>query len=180
MTRKHRYLWQDVDRAADSIVAQLAQDEWCPEYVVGIGRGGLPLAVCVSHRLNRPMVSLDVSLRDSGSCESNLWLAEWAFGYNNPDETGITGARWDPKLRKKILIVDDINGAGATFSWIVRDWQSGCLPNETHAWDAVWHKTVRFAVMTNNSNSEFEVDYHWDEVDKSKEDVWLVYPWENG
>lgn len=177
---KHRYLWQDLDRAADCIVAQLAQDEWCPEHIVGIGRGGLPLAVTISHRLNRPMTSLDVSLRDGGETESNLWLAEWAFGYNYPEQTGISPSRWDPSLRKKMLIVDGINDSGATFQWIVQDWQSGCLPDEQYAWDAVWHKTVRFATMTNNVNSDFEVDYTWDELDKSENDVWLVYPWENG
>lgn len=176
--KKNYYSWTDVESAANSIVAQLAQDQWCPEKIVGVGRGGLPLAVILSYRLNRPMISLDVDLHNVGVSESNLWLSEEAFGYNRPEETGITGARWDLKLRKKILVVDNVNNVNSKFSWIVGDWQSSCLPGETSAWNSVWHQSVRFAAMTNNPNSEFETDYHWD--DKFDPDTQLIYPWENG
>lgn len=179
--KKRYYSWQDVESAANSIVAQLAQDEWCPEVIVGINRGGLPLAVMLSHRLNAKMYTVDIQLRNGKShdCESNLWLAEWAFGYNNPEETGITGTRWDPSLRKKILIVDDINDTGATFEWLINDWQSSCLPNEQYAWNTVWNNSTRFAVMTDNLSSKFhQVCYNWDEINKAEDDTWLVWPWE--
>ena len=45
---------------------------------------------------------------------------------------------------KNILIVDDINDTGATFNWIKKDWQSGCLP-DNEAWNNVWGNNVRFA-----------------------------------
>jgi hypothetical protein len=33
--------------------------------------------------------------------------------------------------------------------------------------------------MTQNWSSDFQdTDYYWDEVNKSEDDVWLVYPWE--
>ena len=180
--KKKYYTWQDVEHAADSIVAQLAKDEWCPEIIVGINRGGLPLAVLLSHKLDTRMYTLDIQLRNGkdNDCESNLWLAEWAFGYNYPEESGITGSRWDPKLRKKILIVDDINDTGATFEWLVKDWQSSCLPDEQYAWDAVWDNSTRFAVMTENHSSNFyKVRYNWDEVNKAEDDnAWPVWPWE--
>lgn len=79
---------------------------------------------------------------------------------------------------KNILIVDDINDTGATFDWITRDWPAGCLPQDPK-WDNVFGKNVRFAAMTENLSSDFElVKYHWDEVNKAEEDVWLVYPYE--
>lgn len=180
--KKKYYSWQDVECAANSIVAQLAQDQWCPEIIVGINRGGLPLAMLLSHRLNTRMYTLDIQLRDGADsdCESNLWLAEWAFGYNYPEESGIENSRWVPALRKRILIVDDINDTGATFNWLVNDWQSGCLPGEQYAWDAVWDNSTRFAAMTENLNSEFDkVRYCWDEVNKAEDNLWLVWPWEN-
>jgi hypoxanthine phosphoribosyltransferase len=84
----------------------------------------------------------------------------------------------DPKNKKNILVVDDINDTGATFNWIKQDWQSSCLPDDPN-WDTVWGQNVRFAVMTENLSSEFgEVNYHWQEVNKAEDDVWLVYPWE--
>ena len=55
---------------------------------------------------------------------------------------------------------------------------SSCMPQD-HAWHDVWNHNVRFAVMTENLSSDFPlVRYHWDEVNKAEEDVWLVYPYE--
>lgn len=180
--KKKYYSWQDVESAADSIIAQLAKDEWCPEIIVGINRGGLPLAVLLSHRLNSKMYTLDIRLRDGkeDDCESNLWLAEWAFGYVQAEDKDLYKTRWDNNKRKKILIVDDINDKGETFNWLINDWQSGCLPSEKYAWDAVWDNTTRFAVMTENLNSEFDkVRYSWDQVNKAEDNIWLIWPWEN-
>lgn len=182
MTTKKYYTWQDVEKAADKIILQMYKDAWRPDYVVGITRGGLPLATILSHMLDVRMETLKVKLRDNEAgeeCESNLWMSEDAFGYNYPEETGVTGARWDIKMRKNILVVDDINDTGATFNWIKQDWQSSCLPNETNAWDTVWGSNVRFATMTENLSSDFgEVKYYYDEVNKAEDDVWLVYPYE--
>ena len=82
-------------------------------------------------------------------------------------------------LRKKILIVDDINDTGATFNWIKEDWPSGCLPDDK-SWETVWDQNVRFATLTENLASDFsQVRYTCHEINKAEEDVWLVYPWEN-
>ena len=70
-------------------------------------------------------------------------MAEDAFGYLESKQ-------------KNILIVDDINDTGATFNWIVNDWQDNCLPDDTH-WRNVWCENVRFAVLTDNLASDFEV-----------------------
>jgi hypoxanthine phosphoribosyltransferase len=112
--------------------------------------------------------------------ESNLWMAEDAFGYVTEEERDTLKSRWDLNKRKNILIVDDINDTGATFNWIKQDWQSSCLPNEKDAWKSVWDNNVRFAVITENLSSTFDsVRYSVHEVNKAEEDVWLVYPWEN-
>jgi hypoxanthine phosphoribosyltransferase len=167
-TPKKYYNWGDVERAAQSIIMQMYKDEWRPDYIVGLTRGGLPLAVLISHMASIRMETLKVKLRDlddnEDGCESNCWMAEDAFGYN--------------KEPMNILIVDDINDTGATFDWITRDWPAGCLPQDPK-WDNVFGKNVRFAAMTENLSSNFElVKYHWDEVNKAEEDVWLVYPYE--
>ena len=181
MIKKHYYSWQDVEKMCVSIVIQMAKDQWKPDYIVGITRGGNIPATILSNMLNVRCEALKVSLRDDiQGPESNLWMSEDAFGYNNPEETGITGARWDLSLRKNILVVDDINDTGATFNWIKQDWEGSCLPQEDNAWSSVWANNVRFATLTNNDASNFDdVRYTCHEINKAEEDVWLVYPWEN-
>ena len=183
MNKKY-YTYKDVHSAANSICLQMYNDNWRPDYVVGITRGGLPLAVRISNLLNCRMETLKVKLRDAENgeeCESNLWMAEDAFGYvSELDRDGIFEHNTsDPANKKNILIVDDINDTGATFDWIKKDWTSGCLPDSPN-WDTVWGQNVRFAVMTENLSSFFwQVQYHWDECNKAENDVWLVYPWED-
>jgi hypoxanthine phosphoribosyltransferase len=177
--KKKYYSWQDIENSCINIALQMYTDNWRPDYIVGITRGGNIPATILSNMLNIRCEALKVSLRDDDSeSESNCWMAEDAFGYVDVADREIYKTRWDPGKRKNILIVDDINDSGATFNWIKKDWQSSCLPDE-ESWNTVWGKNVRFAVLTENLSSEFDlVKYHVDEVNKAEEDVWLVYPWE--
>jgi hypoxanthine phosphoribosyltransferase len=183
MIKKHYYTWQDVEKMCVSIVTQMAKDQWKPDYIVGITRGGNIPATIISQMLDVRCEALKVKLRDGKSgeeCESNLWMAEDAFGYVPMEEQETLKCRWDLHKRKNILVIDDINDTGATFNWIKNDWQSGCLPGEDNAWDSVWANNVRFATLTENLSSNFDgVCYYAHEVNKAEEDVWLVYPWEN-
>jgi len=174
--KKIYYSWSDVNGAVLEIARTISNSGWRPDYIVGLARGGLTPAVMLSQYLEIPMHSLQASLRDSKLApESNLWMAEDAFGYVvSPNQHQGTV---DIFSRKDILIVDDINDTGATINWIKKDWPAGCLPNDSQ-WDSVWHNNVRFAVLTNNLASQADVDYSAWEVNKAEEDCWLVYPWE--
>ena len=176
MIKKHYYSWQDVENACTNIALQMYKDNWRPDYIVGITRGGNIPATILSNMLDIRCEALKVSLRDDEmGPESNCWMSEDAFGYVSSDEEKITGG----PLHKNILIVDDINDTGATFNWIMQDWQSTCLPNDPK-WDQVWGNNVRFATLTDNGASDFDkVSYTCHEINKAEEDVWLVYPWEN-
>ena len=151
----------------------MMQSKWVPDYIVGITRGGLVPANMISQYLDVPLQTLNVSLRDSElGPESNLWMAEDAYGYN-AESVG------DP-VCKNILIVDDINDTGATLNWIMEDWRSGCLPNDVR-WEQVWNYNVRFAVIVDNLSSKCNVkmDYVGMEVNKAEKDVWIEFPYEN-
>jgi hypoxanthine phosphoribosyltransferase len=181
MIKKHYYSWQDVEDACVNIALQMYKDNWRPDYIVGITKGGNVPATILCNMLGIRGEALKVSLRDDkeGECESNCWMSEDAFGYVPEEERATLKSRWDLHKRKNILIVDDINDTGATFNWIKQDWQSSCFPNE-QTWDSVWDNNVRFAVITENLSSTFgDVRYSVHEVNKAEESVWLVYPWEN-
>lgn len=175
---KHLKTW------VHKIMRDMSQDNWRPDYIVGITRGGLIPATMLSHYLDIPMHTLSISFRDNDlGPESNLWMAEDAFGYVPYEGTELPAPKdrviTDPALRKKILIVDDINDSGRTLNWIKEDWPSGCLPEEPE-WQDIWHNTVRFAVMVDNLSSKFQdVDYCGMEINKEETPCWIVFPWEN-
>lgn len=173
--------WNDVQRQVQELIRQMWVDQWVPDYVVGITRGGLTPANLISQYLNRPMETLTVKLRDGGEdgdCESSLWMAEDAFGYV-PHEEQIL-ADFDYSIRaKNILIVDDINDSGATLNWIKNDWPSGCLPDHPR-WAEIWGKNVRVAVLYDNESSESTLhpNYAAETINKFEDPQWIVFPWE--
>lgn len=172
--------WSDTTKLTQELCRQMQNQSWRPDYVVGLTRGGLTPAVMISQYLEVPMHALKVSLRgEVEDCESNLWMSEEAFGVVPDADQETMHSRWDSSYRRRILIVDDINDSGATFNWIQRDWQSSCYPNELAAWSSVWNHSVRFAVLINNTTSEFDrVDYAAQTINKLDDPQWIVFPWE--
>ena len=160
------YTWRDVEHHTQEILRQICSDSWRPDYVVGLTRGGLVPANLISQYLGCRMETLKVSLRDDTECESNLWMAEDAFGHEMDQP-------------KRILIVDDINDTGATLNYIREDWPSGCFPDNPR-WTEVWGSNVRVAVLVDNesSKSEIPVSYSAVDINKAEQDLWIVFPWE--
>ena len=147
---------QQIKSGVLDIIRQMLQDDWRPDYIVGITRGGLIPAVLMSHYTGIKMHTLDVRLRDGGEDgpESNTWLAEYA------------------SQGKKILVLDDINDTGETFKWIVQDWQASVIDHID------WGNTVRFAAIIDNVPSEMDVEYYSMEINKLEDPSWIVFPFE--
>lgn len=165
-----------------NILRQVHQSDFKPDYVVGITTGGMAPAVMISHYLDVPCETLKVDLRDGKAdmCETNLWMAEDAFGSVDLKERAVLKSRWDINKRKNILIIDAINDTGATFNWIKNDWQSGCLPKEESAWESVWRNNVKFAALVNNEASEFDdVSYIGQSINQLENPCRVEFPWEN-
>ena len=174
---KRKVSWREFQGLVGKICRDITNSGWRPDYVVGITRGGLLPAVMISQYFNIPCEALKVSLRDHGGenpTESNLWMAEDAFGYDNYDPMASGNGR------KKILIVDDINDTGATVNWILEDWPSGCLPDHEN-WKTVFGHNVRFATVFDNvaSNAKIAMSYTGEEINKAERDVWIDFPFED-
>jgi hypoxanthine phosphoribosyltransferase len=162
--KKIYYTNKHISGFVHDIIQQLLVDNFKPDYVVGLTRGGLVPALMLSHYLNVPMHTLKVSLRDADHCESNTWMAEDAFGHEQE--------------KKNILVVDDINDSGETLNWVQRDWESSCHA-DSDKWLDVWNHNVKFATIVNNDYSKFEnVDYSAVHINKFEEPCWIVFPWE--
>lgn len=152
---KRKFSWADVEMACMAIQCKLVEDKFKPDYIVGLTRGGLIPAVILSHKLKTKLVALDVSFRDSiDGPDHNLWLPE---EITNND--------------KKVLIVDDINDSGKTFTWIKNDWTDAVF--KPLKWG-----NVRFVALVHNKSSETYTDYSFLTIDKNVKDEWIVYPWE--
>ena len=166
----------------ESLVSKIAREiaigDWKPDYIVGLTRGGLIPAVMLSHYLDVPLHTLNVSLRDHKNAESNLWMAEDAI---TPSMVETGSFPQYEHTRKNILIVDDINDTGATVNWIIDDWTNGCDPNNPLWENDVWNVNVRFAMLVDNlaSDAYVKMDYTGMEINKAENDVWVDFPWED-
>lgn len=149
---------QEIKTGVLDIVSQMYSDNWRPDIIVGVVRGGLIPAVMMSHYTGCKMHTLDVRLRDANhEPENAVWLADEAGAGTN------------------ILILDDINDTGETFKWIVNDWEASNPPVD---WVDVWGNNVRFATIIDNVPSEFDVDYTSIEINKKEDPAWIVFPFE--
>ena len=135
----------------EAVAVQLERDAWQPDFLIGIGRGGLVPAAFLSHRLGIAMLSVDVS---SG-------------------EPGFAGELLDKLAAKviagkRILIVDDINDSGGTIAFLRAEIEAKAGSGEG----------VRVAVLVNNIRSKAKAEYHGTELDRDADKRWFVFPWE--
>jgi hypoxanthine phosphoribosyltransferase len=172
--KKIYHTWQDIEAQTQEILRQIMRDNWRPDYVVGLTRGGLVPANLISQYLECRMETLKVSLRDGAEQETNCWMAEDAFGYAGDGDPP------SADHRKNILIVDDINDSGATLNWIRQDWMSSCFATSP-VWEGIWGHNVRVACLYDNESSQSELDVQYSAVtiNKASEDSWIVFPWES-
>ena len=147
-----RYISQEeINRYCLNIVSMMFRDNFKPDIIVGITRGGLWPAMMLSHYLGIKMHTLDVRLRDGDIKESNGYLKKEVL------------------KGTKILVIDDINDTGATFNWIKEDWNVD---------DDSEKSNVKFAALIDNVPSEFVVEYNGIEINKEEHPEWVVFPYE--
>lgn len=135
----------------ETVARLIEADEWRPDFLVGVGRGGLVPAAYLSHRTGIALLTVDHS---SGE----------------PDFAGDLLDKLAAKIRegRRLLIVDDINDSGGTIERLrtAIDAKSGDPAG------------LRIAVLVNNIRSNSASEYHGSEIDRDADKRWFVFPWE--
>jgi xanthine phosphoribosyltransferase len=138
-------------RDLEELARQLEADSWRPDFLVGVGRGGLVPAAYLSHRTDIPMLSVDHSSGEASFADELL---------------GKLAAK--SRAGTRILIVDDINDSGSTIAH---------LRTAIERQGGIEHH-VRVAVLINNVRSKARAEYCGGEIDRDTDKRWFVFPWE--
>jgi len=135
----------------EAVAQAIEADGWQPDFLVGIGRGGLVPAAYLSHRTGIAMLSVDHSSGEEGFADELL---------------GKLAAKI--KDGRRILIVDDINDSGGTIAYLrtAIDAKSGAPAG------------LRVAVLVHNVRSRAKAEYRGSEIDRGLDKRWFVFPWE--
>lgn len=116
--------------------------------VVGVVRGGLPMAVMLSHELDVPMSTLEATHYDDTERKDSVEVTDVAV---NEIEVGET-----------VLLVDDVVDTGRTLMEIKRVWDE--YDSFSYA-TAVWHKKSHSAAdpMISVDQTDRWIVYPWEE-----------------
>lgn len=149
------YSYNDFRDGIDSIVRQVKDSGYEPDYIVGVVRGGSIPAVYLSHQLKIPVVMVAWNTRDNTifGNESNCWIPE------------------DILNGKKILVVDDIVDGGETIKELLADWNKTVkepLPVDN----------IRICAMIYNTSQDVKVDFYDRWLDRNQDPRWVIFPWE--
>lgn len=136
-----------------SIVRQAEQDNFRPDFVAGIARGGLVPAVYLAQWFECPVITVRCSLRDNDEIDlSELYeLGE----------------------KDKVLLVDDIIDSGDSFETIEKEFSNHTGMDIK---DAI---QLRTASLWYNLNQSYDADYIGREFQRKFERRWIVFPWED-
>ena len=138
--------------AIRDLAAQLAATtDWKPDFIIGVGRGGLTPAVFLSHATGLPMLSVDHSSQVKDFADEPLVKL---------------AAR--TRAGERLLFLDDINDSGRTIAHL-----RGALAAANAA-----PGSVRFATLIDNVSSAERVDYRARTIDRRRTKDWFVFPWE--
>lgn len=149
--KKYWYDWKEMRRDVNSLCREIVLNNFTPDVVVGISRGGLVPGIMMSHWFKKPFHPVIASLRD---------FPEWETYLPRPQD-------------KQILIVDDICDSGETFKRI-----KDSIDGYTTSTSGERLADVRFASLWWNNEVEFEPHYYAQEMAKDSTQTWIHFPWE--
>ena len=145
MEKVKKYLnWNDIDNQINAVINKLESVRY--DTILGLARGGMVPATVMSYRLNcNNLQQFGVRTRD----------VETIQYYGSPLLTG------------KVLVVDDINDSGLTFSSVDNYIRYHFDHNEI--------ESITYSALYKRYNTKYKTSVYGEEI---KNDDWLVFPWE--
>jgi hypoxanthine phosphoribosyltransferase len=163
MGKKIWYSWEEMRRDVSVLSRELVLDNYNPQVIVGISRGGLIPGVMLSHWFQKPFKPIKASMRDFAE-EDDAWEDYYPR-----------------KSDERVLIVDDICDSGKTFTRISDKIKQRKEYTRQHRHSKQKHEIldVRFASLWWNNECSFEPHYYAQECAKDSEDIWIQFPHEH-
>lgn len=159
-----KIIYTNEQLAADlhEINRQMLHSNFKPDVIVGIARGGLVPATMLSHYHNKPLQTINYSLRDNKVSQ----VSE------------ISDAARIIKEGLSVLLVDDICDSGETLRKVV-DEISAQIPKGWNDPYKGWEERLKVAVLWNNTSQDiFEADYVGREISRAEDDRWVIFNYE--
>lgn len=132
------YSYDQLTKDLQQIVSHLKGQNFRPDLIVGIKRGGLVPAVHLSHTFDVKMECVAWSTRDHVQREHNMVVSDAVDKGHN------------------VVFVDDINDSGLTMSRLQKYYDSNRGDN------------VKYVTLISKTTSEFTVDYTANVVDNDQ------------
>lgn len=140
--------WEDVERWAKEGALKVLEENWGPDVVVGLARGGWVAARLYCDYLGvKDLVSLKVEHWGVTATPDGKARLKYGSNYSLED--------------KKVLIVDDISDTGESLT-LAKNYVESQNPAE-----------IRTATLLTIKGSHFKPDYDGGEIDWA----WIVFPW---
>ena len=148
MTDREELTWELFGSAARELAAEVARDDFAPDLILAIARGGLFVAGVLGYQLNVKNVHL-TNIEFYTGVDERLDVPVMLPPV--PSTVDLSGAR--------VLIADDVADTGGTLR-LVRDF---CAEHVAEA---------RIAVLYQKPQSTVDCEYVWRRTDR-----WINFPW---
>ncbi|PHS13509.1 MAG: hypothetical protein COA78_07155 [Blastopirellula sp.] len=149
MNKQNRVGYTTIHALYKQVLGQMIEDNYTPDRIIGLGRGGLDMAVKFSHHFKVPMDCLMMQTRDGNTVMPKY--QDLAFKETN------------------ILIVDDICDSGKTMRLV--------KPAYADVFSGNLKVAVAYTDVPHTLDGL--VDYYGSVIDRTTNHLWYVFPWEN-
>lgn len=159
MIKIHKFSWEEITRISLTLVKGVVKDQYKPDLILTIKRGGLIPATIFSHQTN---------IRDVEIVDIKRTLSDEVHSDKKPPKLSMP-LKNSTFRNKRILIVDDIVGTGETLSFLLEQLKK------------INTLEVRSAVIVMNEDNyektPIDMRVHVDYLGR-KVRGWVVFPWE--